>query len=80
MSAAAASGDLDEDFDAEVSTSGSEERVIHEEVPAWVAEAVGGACEVRMLDGQGHRGCPADATRNFLTEAAGEAAGWLAKS
>lgn len=59
---------------------GSEERVIHEEVPAWVAEAVGGACEVRMLDGQGHRGCPADATRNFLTEAAGEAAGWLAKS
>ena len=59
---------------------GSEERVIHEEVPAWVAEAVGGACEVRMLDGQGHRGCPADATRNFLTEAAGEAAGGLAKS
>ena len=59
---------------------GGEERVIHDEVPAWVAEAVGGACEVRMLDGQGHRGCPADATRNFLTEAAWEVAGWLAKS
>ena len=41
-------------------------------------DGVGGACEVRVLDGQGHRGCPADAARNFLTEAAGEAAEWLA--
>ena len=58
---------------------GGDERVIHADVPAWVQAAVGDACDVRMLDGLGHRGCPSDAARNFLTEAAEVAGEGLSK-
>jgi len=57
---------------------GSEERVIHHEVPALLQLAVGPTCEVHTLQGFGHRGHPTDQTKNFLTAAGVVTGKWLA--